>query len=171
LYIGEGFANEYFAMATMSKTAKLAIIFSAIGIAVGIGIAFLIGSNNQNREMMGSEQQTEGDVNAPQAGRGFNFYNAKYPSALAVGEKGAFFAFSSGGKEPYTFQWKFSDGVTLTGENVTRSFASPGTYNFVLTVTDALGRQVKSTDLSIQVLQEMPKEQGEIANSTSTPHN
>jgi PKD repeat protein len=155
-------------MTEMPKTAKVGIIFGAIGIAVGVGIALLI-VNNQNREM--TLQQPESDVNKPEVASPFGFYNAKYPTALAVGEKGAFVGSSDGGKPPYTFEWKFSDGVTLTGQNVTRSFVSPGAYHFNLIVTDAIGRQVKSADLNIRILQEVPEGQGTAANATSTQRN
>ena len=89
-----------------------------------------------------------------------------YNATLAVGEEGAFLGVARGGKEPYTFEWKFSDGLTLTGQNVTRSFDVPGTYHFEVTVTDADGRQVKSTNPTINVLQELSIGDG-TANATS----
>jgi len=58
---------------------------------------------------------------------------------------------------PYTFEWKFSDGLILTGENVTRSFESPGKYFFNQTITDGNGDKVTSSELYTNVVQEMAK--------------
>jgi hypothetical protein len=142
-------------MIAMSRTVKSAVFFSAIGIAVGIGIMLLIvdaqtlvrifqpllvgGTNDGNNQ--------GGNSLIPFAIR------QNYNTTLAVGEDGAFLGVARGGKEPYTFEWKFSDGLTLTGQNVTRSFDVPGTYHFEVTVTDADGKQVKSTNLTFNVLQ------------------
>jgi hypothetical protein len=142
-------------MIAMSRTVKSAVFFSAIGIAVGIGIILLIvdaqtlvrifqpllvgGTNDGNNH--------GGNSLIPFAIR------QNYNTTLAVGEDGAFLGVARGGKEPYTFEWKFSDGLTLTGQNVTRSFDVPGTYHFEVTVTDADGKQVKSTNLTFNVLQ------------------
>jgi hypothetical protein len=153
-------------MTAMSKTVKSAIFFSVIGIAVGIGITLLI-----------VDDQTLGRIFQPlvggssgdneQGGNSLPFaIRQNYNATVPVGEEGVFLGVASGGKEPYTFEWKFSDGLTLTGQNVTRSFDVPGTYHFEVTVTDADGRQVKSTNPTINVLQELPKEDG-TANATS----
>jgi PKD repeat protein len=99
-------------------------------------------------------------------------FTAKYKTALVIGEEGTFGGTARNGEEPYTFEWKFSDGVTHSGQIITRSFNSSGTYYFDVTVTDAEGNKVKSGNLSINVLQEMPKEEeGGTANATSVQHN
>ena len=153
-------------MTAMSKTVKSAIFFSAIGIAVGIGIMLLIVDDQTLGRIFqplvggSSEDNEQGGNSLPFAIR------QNYNATLAVGEEGAFLGVARGGKEPYTFEWKFSDGLTLTGQNVTRSFDVPGTYHFEVTVTDADGRQVKSTNPTINVLQELPKGHG-TANATS----
>jgi PKD repeat protein len=89
---------------------------------------------------------------------------AYYKTKLAVGEEGFFISSAKGGKEPYTYEWKFSDGVTLNTANATRSFDSVGRYYFDLIVTDVNDKQAKSTAMYIDVLQELPKE--ETTNST-----
>jgi hypothetical protein len=58
----------------------------------------------------------------------------------------------------------------LTGQKITHSFDSPGRHFFDVTITDADGKQVKSSNLSLNVLQEMPKEEV-TANATSMQHN
>lgn len=52
-------------------------------------------------------------------------YLTHYKAILTVGEETSFDAHSKFGKAPYTFEWKFSDSLSLTGENVTQSFDSP----------------------------------------------
>ncbi len=153
-------------MNVTSKTVKSAIFFAMIGIAVGVGLLLLIGNDQTLRGIFqplaggGNNGNDQVDKILPFATR------ENYKARLAVGEEGAFHGVASGGKEPYRFEWKFSDGVTLTGQNVTRSFSLPGTYHIEVTVTDADGKQVKSSNLIFDVLQELPKENG-TANATS----
>ncbi len=153
-------------MVAMSRTVKSAIFFSAIGIAAGIGIMLLIVDYQillgifQPLVGGSSDDNDQGDSNLPFAIR------QNYNATLAVGEEEAFLGLARGGKEPYTFEWKFSDGLTLTGQNVTRSFDVPGTYHFEVTVTDADGKQVKSKNPTINVFQELPKVDG-TSNATS----
>lgn len=152
----------------MSRAVKSAIFFSAVGIAVGLGIMLVIVGNQTLR---GIFQPLVGGSSSDKQENSFPFairenYNAK----LAVGEEGAFHGVARGGKEPYKFEWKFSDGLTLTGQNVTRSFNVPGTYHIEVTVTDADGKQVKNTNLTFDVLQEAPKGDG-IANASLMQHN
>jgi hypothetical protein len=92
---------------------------------------------------------------------------AHYRSTLAVGEEGFFNADTKGGKEPYTFEWKFSDGVILTAQNATQSFDSPGRYDVRLTVRDADGQRIGS-DFFVNVVSEKPKEEA-TQSSTSIP--
>lgn len=152
----------------MSRAVKSAIFFSAVGIAVGLGIMLVIVGNQTLR---GIFQPLVGGSSSDKQENSFPFairenYNAK----LAVGEEGVFHGIARGGKEPYKFEWKFSDGLTLTGQNVTRSFNVPGTYHIEVTVTDADGKQVKNTNLTFDVLQEAPKGDG-IANASLMQHN
>jgi len=56
---------------------------------------------------------------------------------------------SSGGVQPYTFQWNFGDGsTTSTLQNPTHTYSSPGTYSVTLTVKDSVGT---STSITRQV--------------------
>ena len=152
-------------MTAMSRQAKLAIIFGAIGAAVGIGITIAIVYNQTMGEMFqrlaGEEDDDSSNLNSlPTLG-----FITHYKAILAVGEEGTYSADSKFGKAPFSFEWKFSDGLTLTGQKVTRSFDLPGKYLFYLTVSDATGKQVTSTELNTNVVQEMPKEDV-TANST-----
>lgn len=98
-------------------------------------------------------------------------FMTKYTTTSAVGEEIQFNGTGRNGKKPYKFAWKFSDGVNLLGQKIARSFGSPGTYYFNLTVTDADGKQVKSSNLELNILQEMPKEEGTNNNNTSSNNN
>jgi hypothetical protein len=155
-------------MPAMSRAAKLAIIFSAIGAAVGIGIIVAIVYNQtwglMFQRLVGGEQDDDSSSLNSEPTLGFL---SRYKAILAVGEGGTFSADSKFGKPPFSFEWKFSDGLTLTGQKVTRSFELPGKYTFYLTVTDATGKKVTSTELYTNVVQEMPKKEG-IDNTTLT---
>lgn len=154
-------------MPALSKGTKYAIIFGAIGIAVGIGITLIVVDNQTEGLVFQQAIEDDNPWNDPTF---FEKYNenvrtgAYYKTKLAVGEEGFFVSSAKGGREPYAFEWKFSDGVTLNTANATRSFDSVGRYYFDLIVTDASGKQGKSTAMYIDVLQELPKE--ETTNST-----
>jgi PKD repeat protein len=51
-----------------------------------------------------------------------------------------FEAVGSGGTEPYDYRWDFDDGTTGAGDSVVHCFEVEGTYEVVVTVTDACGR-------------------------------
>lgn len=139
-------------MVAMSSTVKSALFFGAIAIAAGIGIMLLI---VDDQTLLGIFNPLVGESVDKEQGGNLPFaIRQNYNATLTVGEEGLFLGLANGGKEPYTFEWKFSDGQTLTGQNVTRSFNSAGIYHFEVTVTDADGKQVKSTtNPSINILQ------------------
>lgn len=156
-------------MTAISKGTKFAIIFGAIGIAVGVGITLAV-VDNQTEGLVFQRLVEDSDDNPFLNPSFLKTYNdvrtgAHYKTRLAVGEEGFFISSAKGGKEPYTFEWKFSDGVTLNAANVTRSFDSADRYYFDLIVTDAEGKQGKSPSMYIDVLQELPEE---TTNSTLT---
>jgi hypothetical protein len=147
-------------MIAMSRTVRLTIIFSAIAIAVGISIMLVTGYNKILAGLfLGSASEDKGYTLG---------YSTHYPGILAVGEEGTYSADAKSEKAPpFLFEWKFSDGLTLTGQKVTRSFDLPGKYLFNLTVTDSTGKKVTSTELNTNVVQEMPKKGG-TGNTTLT---
>jgi hypothetical protein len=150
-------------MVIISTTAKSAIFYSIIGIVAGIGIMVLVFGNQTFQQVFLSLTGQSSDNNPAFAIR------EKHMARLAVGEEGIFNSSASGGKQPYKFEWKFSDGQTLTGKSITRSFDVPGAHYFDVTATDADGKQVKTTNLSIDILQELPNV-NETANTTSMQH-
>jgi PKD domain len=135
----------------VSRTTKLAIIFSAIGAAaVGISVT-LVMVDDQSRGMPERPVMESSDNNLL---RYPSFeYIAKYKATLAVGEEGEFTGNANGGKLPFVFKWRFSDGLSVNGRQITRSFDSPGKYYFTLIVTDADDKQVRATDLGINIVQ------------------
>ena len=62
-----------------------------------------------------------------------------------------FSASASGGTQPYSYSWNFGDGSTGAGASVVHSYTLPGTYTVTLTVTDANGQTV-ATSQTITVL-------------------
>lgn len=146
----------------MSKGTKFAIIFGAIGIAVGVGITLAV-VDNQTEGLVFQRVVEDSDDNPflnPSFLKSYNDVRtgAHYKTRLAVGEEGFFVSSAKGGKEPYTFEWKFSDGVIMNAANVTRSFDYADRYYFDLIVTDAEGKQGTSPNMYIEVLQELPAE-------------
>ncbi len=149
-------------MINMSKGTKIAIIFGVIGIAVGIGITLIVVNNQPEGFVFQRAIEDDNPWNDPAFIEKYNENvrtGAYYKTKLVVGEEGFFNSSAKGGKEPYTFEWKFSDGITLNGANITRSFDPVGRYYFNLIVTDADGKQGKSTAMYIDVLQELPVEE------------
>jgi hypothetical protein len=155
-------------MTAMTRKAKMAIIFSAIGAAAAIGVTIAIVYNQTVGEMFqrlvgGEEEDASNSLNSePTLG-----FLSHYKAILAVGEEGTYSAVAKFGKPPFSFEWKFSDGLTLTGQEVTRSFDSPGNYLFNLTIIDTTGKKVTSTELNTNVVQEMPKTE-DTGNTTVT---
>src|ERR671917_2831935 len=155
-------------MTSMMRKARLAVIIGVVAVAAGIGVTLAM-TNNQTLVgifQLGTSQEDENDNGSITFGQSFSFLT-KYEATLLVGEEGLFSGNGRNGKEPYQFEWKFSDGATLTGQSVNRSFNSPGTYYFDLTVTDADGKQVKGENLSFNVTQEISKEEVVVPNITS----
>ena len=155
-------------MTSMSRKARLAVIIGAVAVAAGIGVTLAM-TNNQTLAgifQLGASQEDENENGSITFGQSFSFLT-KYEATLLVGEEGLFSGNGRNGKEPYQFEWKFSDGATLTGQNVNRSFNSPGTYYFDLTVTDADGKQVKGENLTFNVTQEMSRAEEVVSNITS----
>jgi len=63
------------------------------------------------------------------------------PAQLAPGQPGGFSASSSapGESELVSFNWKFGDGGTASGETVSHAFGAPGTFSVALEVEDEWG--------------------------------
>ncbi|HEV2316116.1 MAG TPA: PKD domain-containing protein [Thermoplasmata archaeon] len=62
-----------------------------------------------------------------------------------VGAADQFTADASGGTPPYTIGWKFGDGSTATGREVTHPYGSPGNFTVVATVTDLFGTSAQAS--------------------------
>jgi|GEM_PF-2978799 len=53
-------------------------------------------------------------------------------------------AAASGGLPPYNFAWSFGDGATASGSPVLHTYAATGTYDAVVTVSDASGQSAQA---------------------------
>lgn len=140
-------------MVTFAKGRRWALIFVGIGVAAGVGItyALLKQPEIQQTEVIYDNDNPWWNPSFLQNYQEVLRTGAHYRSMLAVGEEGFFNAGAKGGKQPYQFEWEFSDGVVLNNQNVTRAFESPGNYTALLTVTDANG-QKKDSNISVQVV-------------------
>src|SRR5216117_2761624 len=66
-----------------------------------------------------------------------------------------FTASATGGTQPYSYNWDFGDGFTSNGQSVSHSYLLPGTYTVPLTVHDANGATVSTSQtvtVSIPIL-------------------
>lgn len=52
---------------------------------------------------------------------------------------------ATGGQAPYSYQWSFGDGGTSTTQNPSHTYVTSGSYNAVLTVSDAAGATARAT--------------------------
>ena len=59
------------------------------------------------------------------------------PTTIVVGETVNFYGSATGGATPYSWNWNFGGDGTSTQQNPTHTFNTAGTYNCILTVTDA----------------------------------
>jgi hypothetical protein len=160
-------------MTAMPRTVKSAIFYSAIGIIAVVGIMlFVVANQTLGTIFRGTADEEEsGGGSSYLGGSEPNLgYLINYNAIIAVGEEGTFDAHSKFGEPPFSFEWKFSDGVTLNGQNVTRSFDSPSRYFFTLTITDGTGETVTSSQLNTNVVQNVPEKDAS-ANRTSIHHN
>jgi hypothetical protein len=134
---------------------KMAAVFGGVGIAVGIIVTLVVlGSQNQGSVFARVVEDDENPFLNPEFLKTYQTSlrtGAHYKSEVAVGQEAFFVSDARGGKEPYSFEWKFSDGTVLTEQNSTRTFDAPGVYRFDLTVTDADGQKSGSTQMSVRV--------------------
>lgn len=154
------------------KGTRLAVVLVGIGVAAGVGISFAV-VQSTNTDIY--QRVVEDDDNPWLDSLFLKSYEENlrtgvhYKSQLAIGEEGFFNADAKGGKLPYQFEWKFSNGTILTTQNITRSFDTPGRYDIQLIVTDAQG-QKKISQIHTNVISD--KTEAEIAlNQTSQTAN
>jgi len=60
-----------------------------------------------------------------------------------------FTAIVAGGVSPYTYAWTFGDGGTATGNPVTHTYGSAGTFPITVIVTDSIGNKASGSDTAI----------------------
>ncbi|MCI4332333.1 MAG: fibronectin type III domain-containing protein [Thermoplasmata archaeon] len=72
------------------------------------------------------------------------------PTTLVQGVRGAFSCLATGGTSPRLYDWKFGDGATAAGRNVSHVFTKTGTYAVTCLVRDAVGDKTNaSTSLAV----------------------
>jgi hypothetical protein len=136
------------------KGTKLALVLVGIGVAAGIGISFAF---VQGTGPDVYQRAVEDDGNPWLDSLFLKSYQdnlrtgVHYKSQLTVGEEGFYNSSAKGGKLPYQYEWKFSDGAVFASQNITHSFDTPGKYDIHLTITDA-GGQKKISDIHTNVV-------------------
>ena len=58
---------------------------------------------------------------------------------------------ASSGTAPYTYAWAFGDGGTSASQNPSHTYTAAGTYDAVLTITDAAGRSASATAVTMTI--------------------
>ncbi len=71
------------------------------------------------------------------------------PSSPEAGSAVTFEGTASGGAGSYTLDWTFGDGSSGSGAVNSHTFATAGSYDVTLTVTDALGSTVSTTKVVV----------------------
>src|SRR5207245_4079803 len=66
------------------------------------------------------------------------------PSNPTTGQTVSFTGSASGGTPPYSYSWTFGDGGSASGSSTSHVYQTAGSYNVVLTVTDAAGQTANS---------------------------
>jgi hypothetical protein len=145
--------------AVSSNSSNKSYIYLGVGIALGMALVLVLlnfqmrGQVFQQIIGISADDVTISDPEFIKKYESILRVGAYYKSTMAVGEEGSFSGGAKGGTEPYTYQWKFDDGKIVNGQNVARSFDTPGKHTFVLTVNDAKGKHDKADNMYVDVNQ------------------
>ena len=72
------------------------------------------------------------------------------PQAPKTGQPTQFSSLSTGAP-PLTSSWRFGDGKTATGGQLSHTFTAAGTYTVVVTATDAITAAHSSINVTLNV--------------------
>lgn len=160
-------------MMNMSRSVKLSIIFLTVGIAIGISAFYILSQDSDSEIQQRAVSEEDGDpfdaLSIEERAKRLAYLSVGiyYKHRLAVDEEFPFTAAAKGGKPPYEFEWKFSDGAIYSVQNITRSFAAVGNYTGEFTATDSAGDS-RSNTFRIQVIE---PSQVHSSSSKNTPLN
>ncbi|MGC8875329.1 MAG: PKD domain-containing protein, partial [Chloroflexia bacterium] len=122
----------------------VAVTFDATGMAPGDYFASLRIESNDPDEPVVTVPVTM-TVDAPASDADFSWS----PVAPVAGEVVTFTA-TAAGTEPLTYEWAFGDGTFGSGQAVTHAYATAGSYDVVLTVTNACGISTAAHTIVVQ---------------------
>jgi PKD repeat protein len=93
-------------------------------------------------------------IKVPGAGTGISTLTVSAYADKATGPKPhkvTFYGSVTGGVSPYTYAWVFGDGNMGTGQTVSHTYETTGSYSAVLTVVDSMGASKSSSAIAITV--------------------
>jgi hypothetical protein len=120
------------------------VLFDSTGLAPGTYTAGLLISSNDPDEPEVTVPVTM-TVDAPASDADFSWS----PVSPVVGEE-VLFQGTASGSEPLSYEWAFGDGNFGSGQSVTHTYAEPGSYDVVLTVTNACGISTATHTVVVQ---------------------
>lgn len=77
-------------------------------------------------------------------------------AATATGTVIHFFAIPENGVAPISYSWNMGDGTQLSGDSISHSYSSPGSYNVALTATDGAGSTAPNISTPIDITSSAP---------------
>ena len=92
----------------------------------------------------------------PRPGESFRVSAFADQSATGTGVTINFFAIPENGVDPISYSWNLGDGTVLSGDSVSHSYQSPGSYNVNLTAVDGAGHTAPTISTPIEITSTAP---------------
>src|SRR5438034_2620118 len=135
--------------------------------SVGTFTVILTVTDSGSPQQASTSQQSLTVVNPPPPLTTSFSYSPLSPEA---GQHVEFTGSASGGATPYAFNWSFGDGSVATGNPSLHTYASSGSYNVTVTVTDANGSvSYSSQAIRVAALPTVSFTYGPMSPETSSP--
>jgi len=118
--------------------------------SAGSYIVTLTATDSGSPQQTVTSQQTMTVTSPPPPLTASFTYSPSNPSIL---ESVQFTGSTSGGTQPYSYNWNFGDGTSANGQSASHAYLLPGSYTVTLTVTDATGQSATASNtVAVSVL-------------------